>query len=190
MRVWPPAHILRFSVIIFLSLSLSLSLLPPLSLSPLQSSFPFSLSLSLSLQVTSRSRKPWSPTRRHRATQVRWHSLLIQICNCTHSYVLYNWSICSISLIHICVGYSGGTARPFIFVNWLIHMCDTTCSYVQHHSSTRAGFSHGTACYSTHSLMFVTWLIHVCDLIYTYVQHHSSIYVRLTQVALLTHSYS
>jgi len=48
----------------------------------------------------------------------------------------------------------------FIYVTWLIHMCDMTRSYVWHDS-----------------FIYVTWLIHMCDMTHSYLWHDSSIYV-------------
>jgi len=67
----------------------------------------------------------------------------------------------------------------FMRMTWLIHMCDTTRSYVGHVSCVRAaclirayGMAHS---YEWHDLFIcVTWLMHVCDMTPVHAWHDSS----------------
>ena len=68
----------------------------------------------------------------------------------------------------------------FICVTWLIHMCDTTHSYVWHDS-----FIH-----VTWPFIYVTWLIHICDMTHSYMWHDSFICVTwLIHMCGVSHSY-
>jgi len=61
----------------------------------------------------------------------------------------------------------------FIYVTWLIHICDMTYSYMWHAS-----------------FIYVTWLIHICDMTHLYMWHDSFIYVTwLIHTYDMTHSY-
>jgi len=63
----------------------------------------------------------------------------------------------------------------YISVTWLIHRCDTTCSYV-------CGMTH--TCVWHDSCIHVTYLLHMCDMTHTHVWHDS-----YTCVTWLIHMY-
>ena len=87
------------------------------------------------------------------------------------------------------------TYRKFIYVTWLIDMCDMTHSYVWHDSRICAiWLIH--MCDMTHSNVWhdsficVTWLIYMCDMTHSYVRHDSFVYAPwLIHICAMTHSY-
>jgi len=138
--------------------------------------------------------------------------------NCNRLYIrdvskfsqVYSWRLCRIS--HNCVRDESlttvfvtnllVTSFPyvwhdlFIYVTWLIYMCDMTHSYVRHDSvicATRLiHMCNMTHLYVRHdSFICATRLIHMYDMTHLYVRHDSFICVTwLIHMYDMTHSYT
>ena len=130
-------------------------------------------------------------------------TLLIYMCDMTHSYVWHDLFICATWLIHM-------------WVSWLIHMCNMTPSYVRHdafisiwridmcdmmpsHHIQRLRtqltptitytqyqpFIFATGLIHTFSFLSATWQIQMCDVTRLYVRSDSLIWLICTK--WLTH---
>ena len=110
----------------------------------------------------------------------------------THSYnMAWPINVCDMTLYIYAMTHGWKWQDSFVFVMWLMKVCDMTHSYTR-----RDVLMHVTwLCDMTHSCMwrdpsiYMTWLIDVRDMIHSYIWHGALVYVTwLIRLYDVTHS--